>query len=208
MTDRTITPTPTEAEKFTALAVGESMWIVRAGTFRPSTRPGGMEGIYDPPVEFVQACAPCETCEGSRLDDAWCGTVCRDMGCTERECPPRCSECKLAVHPPCRRCGGGGQDTTRIIPTQCFVCSGTGRGYPLGYAYAVGEPLPMVGYLPTPPHRDCVEVGNDGMIVWRREPGAYGGQAWRATHHPADALARYGPPETLPGQWAIEVRKA
>jgi len=66
----------------------------------------------------------------------------------------------------------------------------------------------MVGYLPTPPHRDCVEVGNDGMIVWRREPGAYGGQAWRARHHPAAALGHYGPPESLVGQWAIEVRKA
>jgi len=58
VTDRTITLGTTEAEKFAALAVGESMWIVREGVRQYV----GLKPMpASPPVEFVQACAPCET---------------------------------------------------------------------------------------------------------------------------------------------------
>lgn len=102
MTDRTITLTPTEAEKFKALAVGESMWIVREGydTQRPPARK-----VNHPPVEFVQACAPCETCGGTHRDGhIHQGRVCRKTQCFGADGRNPCPDCRIELVGPCTAC--------------------------------------------------------------------------------------------------------
>ena len=192
--NRQLSLTPTEAEKFKALAVGESMRIVREGVSDDPIHPEGIwscEGcgrtypeyingcVNDhgsprgvrlaipegpmPPVEFVQACAPCETCGDHR--SLWhIGTKKNGRPSEWRPCP----DCRIELMGPMDvlRCGRErrherhGSHTWNV---QCqddsphredVFCPGyaaeIGLVVPptvtLGYAYAVGEPLPIVAF--------------------------------------------------------------
>jgi len=217
MTDRTITLGTTEAEKFAALAVGESMWIAREGDGCTCSSDGGTwaggggfplscpichDADSVPPVEFVQACAPCER-------NAW--------GLDHGPLFP-CVVCRIELVGPCPNCNGDGwwvdadPDPRTGEPGEpyqvfCQQCGEEGDGagiVTLGHAYAVGEPLPI-----------CAELSG---VALPRSPFIFisGGRAFLVPasgdrsdiDDNTDALAHYGPPESLDGQWAIEVRKA
>ncbi len=204
--NRQLSLTPTEAEKFTALAVGGSMWIMRAGTFRPSTRPGGMGGIYEPPVEFAQACAPCETCGGSHCvvpPDCDCDRVTSLNFALCNHPPADCTICHIQLAWPCPRCEGTGNELLTMY-RRCSDCHGMMTAT-LGYAYAVGEPLPIIdGDIAhdSYPEGDLLFVATfqDGSVhVVQDSDYLNESTTDRFTHYD---LA------TLPGQWAIEVRKA
>ncbi len=160
--NRQLSLTPTEAGKFAALAVGESMWNVREGadcTLGDHCYAAHDDNAQHPPVEFVQACAPCEVCKGTRqVKGMW------------HESPAEplfpCPDCRIELLGP----NPTATSWTAVCPTWGHLGTVT-----LGYAYATGEPL-------------LLTAENIGHHYYR--------------------LAHYGPPESLPGQWAIEVRKA
>lgn len=207
MTDRTITLTPAEAEKFTALAVGESMWIVRTAV-HPDRRSANIGDAFDevlqrrlngPPVELVQACAPCETCGGSRCavpPDCDCDRVTSLNYALCTHLPADCPDCRIELVGPC----------PEPIHLDHTGCTGT---VTLGYAYAIGQPLPIIrGWA-----RPDGDSSGDVLSFW---PGHYGPacvmqRAWNATAiqtQYADrtaALAHYGDPSALVGRWALEL---
>ena len=208
MTDRTITLTPTEAEKFAALAVGESMWIVRAGGDCPRCWHGANAPHADacsrgalPPVEFVQACAPCDACDDLR-EVNWCAThdYCVD-DCWASRVP--CPDCRIELVGPCPNCNGDGwwvdadPDPRTGEPGEpyqvfCQQCGEEGDGagtVTLGYAYAVGRPALVDIVLEVRGVAFADEDDDTEVVV------------------PLNRLAHYDL-ATLPGQWAIEVRKA
>ena len=166
-----------------------TLWLVREGW------PEGYESVVSPvpPVEFVQACAPCEN------EDITC-----HCGC-EGPCP----DCRIELVGLCPRCDGRGEVKFDNWGDQCPRCSSHGTVI-LGYAYPVGSPLPIIrGWS-----RSDGDSSGDVLSVWK---GHYGPdvvmqRAWNATAiqtQYADrtaALAHYGPPESLVGKWAIELR--
>ena len=185
MTDRTITLTPTEAEKFTALAVGESMWITRAGREGYRTPDSFPEPL--PPVELMQACAPCERADSDEPD-------------LHRLFMPGgdCAACRVELVGPCptcevrhRWCGLDGKPK----------CDAFGMAT-LGCAYAVGQPLPIVlfgsGHGTVGKY---VVVVNQRIFVITNE--TFPVDSDEVTAH----FAHYDL-ATLPGQYAIEVHKA
>ena len=147
-------------------------------------------GVSIVPPTFARACAPCETCRGRQYATEVFTASDGRPAVRVFNCP----DCRIKLVGPCPACGGKGgfHNCTNGTVT-------------LGYAYAVGQPLPIIASLPTPPAEPCVEADDEGFVVWRRERGPYGGTAWRATHTPLAALAHYGSPESLVGKWAIEL---
>lgn len=182
--------TPTEAEKFKALAVGESMWIVRAGE-----QDDPMLDAHYPPAEFVQACAPCETCVGPERK-----IYANGVGVS-------CPACRIKLVGKCRRCRGAGflvnDDGYRTLCS----CGGGRCIVNLGWVYVVGQPLPILGcdnIAPDDTHSgDCLFTATLQGRVRVVQNSDY-----RNYESLTAALAHYGPPESLLGQWAIEVRKA
>lgn len=113
--------------------------LVRAGDWPkacPLADPTDCNGEHcdcplSPPAEFVQACAPCETCRGTRVV-----LVERDNGGIPAPCP----DCRIELVGPCPKCEGVGS---------CRLC-GRSAGWPaarftLGYGYAVGPPVATDG---------------------------------------------------------------
>lgn len=136
MTDRTITLTPADAVRFTALPASGSMWIVREG------KPCSCCDEVPPPDEFVQACAPCDYCLGDRWVDCTPGA-----GQKHDDVMP-CPDCRLELVGPCPNCPTVGK---------CAVCGSesiyTNGTVTLGYAYAVGQPSTIAdGRLLMAPH--------------------------------------------------------
>ena len=200
MNPRTLTIT---AAEWASVRDG-SLWLVQEADV-------GQGGLLYPPVEFVEACAPCETCGDERA------VFCPDCGERgPRECvgdgKPHvdCPDCRIELvrpcpdplHDPTRPDGGWGI----CAPGACD--NGT---ITLGYAYAVGQPLPIIRGWSRPDGNSSGDV----LSVWK---GHYGPdlvmqRAWNATAiqtQYADrtaALAHYGPPESLVGKWAMELRR-
>lgn len=191
--------TPTEAEKFKALPAGESMWIVREGMCSLCIEGGNDHESYGvgpcapnvESLEFWRACAPCETCEDHR--SLWhIGTMKNGRPSEWRPCP----DCRIELVGPC----------PEPIHLDNTGCTGT---VTLGYAHAVGQPLPIIrGWA-----RPDGDSSGDVLSFW---PGHYGPacvmqRAWNATAiqtQYADrttALAHYGDPSTLVGRWALEL---
>jgi len=230
MTDRTITLTPTEAEKFTSLAVGESMRIVREGadcTLGDHCYAAHDDNAQHPPVEFVQACAPCETCGGTHRDGhIHQGRVCRKTQCFGADGRNPCPDCRIELVGPCTACesraaalhnayevaaerhGWATQERSRkpwgevpeanraTMIDALRVTLGCDSPAPckygtvtLGYAYAVGRPALVDMVLEVRGVAFADEDDDTEVVV------------------PLNRLAHYDL-ATLPGQWAIEVRKA
>jgi len=131
------------------------------------------------------ACAPLtETCRGR----------CEFHGrCQD---PISCDRCRIKLVGPCPRCEGTGNELLTMY-RRCSDCHGM-MTVTLGYAYATGEPLPIVGER-NDGQRPRIEVTDQRLVL-----------LFSQDHNPNFTLrlAHYGPPESLPGQWAIEVRKA
>jgi len=151
-----------------------TLWIVREAGWPkacPLADPTACNGEHcdcplGPPVEFVQACAPCETCHDE-------GVVFN--GVDYHPCP----DCRIELVGPCEI------DGCRWSPHRT-----------LGYAYAIGQPLPIVN--DTLGTGDCMIVDPDGDM-WVLIDGVYDEPI-------TAALAHYGPPETLVGRWAMQLR--
>jgi hypothetical protein len=198
MTRQTITITADE--KARAQPDG-TLWLVREGErvrveCYCNPKPPTLEGQHSPhcnirrqltpPAVFVQACAPCGTCGGSRCvvpPDCDCDRVTSLNYALCTHPPADCTDCRIELVGPCEI------DGCRWSPHRT-----------LGHAYAVGQPLPIIDGTIThatyPP--DCLFTSEDGTEII----------------HDADmddesitaALAHYGPPETLVGRWAIQLR--
>ena len=197
---RTLTITATEVPAVqTALATDGTLWLVAPAMKRLDATSGKFEWL--PPVEFVQACAPCETCKDER------GQVTR----WTQEWRP-CPDCRIELVSPCLLCGGSGRTLggplgEDVGDCRCAMTEGL---IVFGHAYAVGSPLPIIrGWA-----RPDGDSSGDVLSVWK---GHYGPdlvmqRAWNATAiqtQYADrtaALAHYGPSESLVGKWAIELR--
>lgn len=211
-----------------------------------------------PPAEFVQACAPCETCGNARRR-----TV-RDLSGVETFGVP-CPDCRIELVGPCPTCNGGGMiahcgrtdngsDGPCVLAPHAenFPCYGDGDvasdGSPvswcscgrcscgslqawteqgpcqycheqptpgtvtLGHAYAVGQPLPIVQvpFLNVRQTPYDFAHGHTGPLLEVTQNGRV--LLW--THHDCGFrdvtanLAYYGPPESLVGKWAVELRRA
>lgn len=205
MTERTITLT---AAEWGSVQPDGSLWLAWEGDdgccdgASPICPPCQAEPT--PPAVFVRACAPCNLCGGGRhfgvCHDCWAwstGPWCPNCGgdCGDEPCPA----CRIELVGPCGVCDGDGyfdgwdystpddQRTPENIETvDCADCDGTGT-VTLGHACAIGQPLPIV--------RDAT---NGTVLYWPAGNST-------ATDLTA-ALAHYGPPETLVGRWAIQLR--
>ena len=161
-----------------------------------------------PPAVFVQACAPCETCHNrcsvrrySPPDGGGYGVA----DCTEDPCP----DCRieLVLDGPCPTCNGAGYEENPagghlIEYLACHDCLGE-QTITLGSAYAIGQPLPIASFAAwfRGQTRKAEPVGvylKSGHLYVRDGKGS-------ATNITA-AFAHYGPPETLFGRWAIQLR--
>lgn len=94
MTDRRITLTAAEtAHVRSVLDAGDAdLWLVRDGA--------DIDGNPHPPVEFVQACAPCGTCGGSRCavpPDCDCDVVSSLNFALCPHAPDDCPDCRIEL---------------------------------------------------------------------------------------------------------------
>lgn len=161
------------------------LWLVRGGDDCECSSDGGTwaggggfvllpcpvchDADSAPPAEFVQACAPCETCHEGRL---WVQTAPDDMLDTGA-----CPDCRIKLLGP------------------CYQGDPNGLHF-LGYAYPVGEPLPIYGDgnpLRREPH---LYVSKNGVVWFASEAGSVEATA---------RLAHCGPPESLVGKWALQL---
>lgn len=149
MTDRTITLTPTEAEKFKALAVGESMWLVREGVH---WEPRVHYPTPRPPAEFVQACAPCGSDYHAFPEGTYPGEYCH--------------LCRIELVAICDTCDGQSGSMYGGSWGGCEPCNASGISR-LGWGYAVGQPLPIVPF--STDHDDmphiCVDERPDSWLL-------------------------------------------
>ena len=195
-----------------------TLWLVRPKRGEEWTMGPDPQKVADlPPVEFVQVCAPCETCgdqriatsggpgyfKGGRLHHRAGGQTIMEI---------RCPDCRIELVGPCPDCGGDGWTAEHDsscdgyercyalgcpVQVQCASCQFTGIAT-LGHAYAVGKPLPIAWGV-------C-DLSVPFVGVWRPpypptvlflDPDEDG--------TPID-LAHAGPVEWLVGKWAIELR--
>lgn len=148
-----------------------------------------------PPADLLAAAAPCETCGGSRR--LWhIGTVA--TGPSEwRGCP----DCRITLVGECPTCAdraewcryGDG------LPDDNPACSN--GNITLGYAYPVGEALPIYGPTTATDPYPRIQVYNDGVIGIAVTPGEM------CQWPPDDTFAHYGDPAGLVGKWALELRE-
>jgi len=146
-----------------------------------------------PPAEFVQACAPCETCGDVRRR-----TV-KDMSGIETFGVP-CLNCRIELVSQCSWCYEYGlvADEFRHWGPRAH------NRRTLGYAYAVGSPLVIIAQpsADTWPATECIVVMGQRI------------EHWKPTHNPSgaivtfditDHLAHYGDPKLLVGKWLIKL---
>lgn len=202
-----------------------TLWLVREGGWPkacPLADPTDCNGEHcdcplSPPVEFVQASAPCDVCDNTRL------VIYRNGDHTETYLGPTpCPDCRIELVGGCPNLGGSHPVRSLGWEAHCGPVAAWGNCHlcnsgtvTLGHAYPVGQPLPII---PTPsyinPRYDITAeqwaeyaklpmtyicVGNDGK-AWLVENGRSptGCQAMPLTA----ALAHYGPPARLVGKWA------
>ena len=190
-----------------------TLWIVREAVTHEalSVIYGATQFDGLPPAEFVHACAPCETCGGSRCvvpPNCDCDKVTSLNYALCNHPPADCPSCRIELVGPCphdcARFGGkvpGHVRGSNWAWVPCW-CNGTGT-VTLGHAYAVGQPLPIVRNS-----NDWEWGATDHIDVmppyaYRRTPTE--GFSEDTTSMTTD-LAHYGPPETLVGKWALRVQ--
>lgn len=206
-------PLPITAAEWASVQDG-TLWLVREGGWPkacPLADPTDCNGEHcdcplSPPVEFVQAAAPCVSCEGSRCDLDMChncgneyeepcarhqdhGSAICDQGC--------CPDCRIELVGECPRCEGTGNELLGLY-RRCTGCGGTGT-VTLGHAYAVGQPLPI--YDPDDNRgldAPCLMASTQGVVVFAATRSLVGTII-------TDRLAHAGPPETLVGKWAMRI---
>ena len=186
-----------------------TLWLVRPKRGEEWTMGPDPQKVADlPPVEFVQVCAPCETCgdqriatsggpgyfKGGRLHHRAGGQTIMEI---------RCPDCRIELvgpcpheewlgepHQMCHRCG-------QFTDDWGWAGGVNQRIVTIGHAYAVGKPLPIawgvcdlsvpfvgVWRPPYPPTVLFLDPDEDGT--------------------PID-LAHAGPVEWLVGKWAIRL---
>lgn len=158
------------------------------------TRPDLRWPESSPPAEFTQACAPCE-CDGSRIDPL------------HRAVPDRqhlrraCTDCRIELVGPCFDCADD-PDYSGEFALICTNCLGDFSVH-VGWADAVGQPLPI--YHESNEDYDeldpCLLVTVSGRIFYWNPPAGDSSDV-------SAALAHYGPPESLVGRYALELRQA
>ena len=182
---RTLTITAAEW----ASARDGALWLVREGLWDAPPDTDVLAGQSPfrpiPPVEFVQACAPCETCGNARRR-----TV-RDLSGVETFGVP-CPDCRIELE----------------------ITDGFAFPVVVGHAYAVGQPLPIHQNGWTGGDHLAVKLmqphmgggGHYSMAVYRRNTVGglsmtpeFGQKAQRS-------LAHAGPPESLIDKWAQQLR--
>ena len=169
-----------------------TLWIVREAGWPkacPLADPTACNGEHcdcplGPPVEFVQACAPCARCKDTRVIHA-------------ETFPTPCPYCRVELVGPCPTCKGMGAAKFR----NCTICDARGT-VTLGYAYAIGQPLP-IQHGDTPFNPDPAEAIHVARVNGRWKVGYRKGTT---IYTITDRLAHYGLPETLVGRWAIQLR--
>ena len=193
---RTLQLTATEVAAWAKVPEGGTFWLVGDGVRQYV----GLKPMPSrPPAEFVQACAPCPGVPPE--DPTACG------GAASFGLNDECVHCRIELVGSCPLCGGTGKWVD--CDFACNDCEGTAT-MPLGWAYAVGQPLPIIRGWSRPDGNSSGDV----LSVWK---GHYGPdlvmqRAWNATAiqtQYADrtaALAHYGPPESLVGKWALQVQ--
>lgn len=189
--------------------VGEGVWPKMC----PHADPEGCNGEHcdcplSPPAEFVQASAPCESCEDSRCNLDMChdcgneyeepcarhrdhGSAICDGGC--------CTDCRIELVGPCLLCGGSGRTLggplgEDVGDCRCAMTEGL---IVFGHAYAVGSPLPI--YDPDDNRgldAPCLMASTQGVVVFAATSTLVGTII-------TDRLAHAGPPEWLVGKWAM-----
>lgn len=212
----------TEGDPATFSATGgrmvRTLWLVARGNEHWLMAPDEPKLISaTPPVEFVQACAPCETCGDQRIATSggpgyFKGGRLHHLAGGQTVMEIRCPDCCIELVSPCLLCGGSGRTLggplgEDVGDCRCAMTEGL---IVFGHAYAVGSPLPIIrGWA-----RPDGDSSGDVLSVWK---GHYGPdvvmqRAWNATAiqtQYADrtaALAHAGPVEWLVGKWAIELR--
>lgn len=144
---RTLLVTPAEVAAGWIVRPGDLCHSVRCAWSGPPPWPDDCrcKGQMQPPADLVAAAAPCETCVGSRL---WWDQNVRPTG-ANRPCP----DCRIALLGEC------------LDPECDNSCGGT---VTLGYAYPVGDVLPIVGDGEIAGDFDYIEVVDGGEVyVWR-----------------------------------------
>lgn len=172
-----------------------TLWLAREGV---SDIPLPYLPYHNPPAEFVQACAPCETCGDQRIAVSggpgyFKGGKLRHRAGGQTVMEIHCPACRIELVGPCEI------DGCRWSPHRT-----------LGYAYAVGQPLPIVQvpFLSVRQTPFDFAHGHTGPLIEVTQNGRV--LLW--THHDGGfrditaAFAHYGPPETLVGRWAIQLR--
>jgi hypothetical protein len=209
-----------------ASAKDGTLWLVGQGGEHWAMRPDAPVLLgHLPPAEFVQACAPCETCEGHR--SLWhIGTVKNGRPSEWRPCPDCCIElvgsCPTCdgdtndeFHPCAKSQRDGQHCNCSMEQDHCHWCGlewlGDGeidcppckntKTVTLGYAYAVGQPLPIVAFGDW--LRDETVTAN-GVVV--ADGNAYVRGSGFPVPNITDRLAHYGPPESLVGMWALQLQ--
>lgn len=210
----TITVSAVEAQAFAQVPPGESFWLVREGYYCMVHRRPFLEysdspcQCVIPPAEFVQACAPCEGCEGRQIASAptkcvTCrctnGTWSDDQTWTCRRCGDEWLEATFDIGP-CPDCR---VDLVHTVaePTGPHTPWSTRGTLTIGHAYAMGKPAPIVhivqALMNRAPSWPNVQINGHDIATLVSETDATDLRA---------ALAHYGDLASLVGQWALELR--
>lgn len=205
---RTLTITAAEWASIT----DGTLWLVRDGfmTWEP---PAASQ--HHPPVEFAEACAPCDRCEeGCDI------TMCLDCGedytepCAHHlaaghhvstdpygdmvDCHACCRSCRIELVVPCPQVKGCPAGMAPLSCGQCHQIVQVGGTVTLGHAYAVGPPLPI--YTPA-----SHPIGTVDHLCFDRTLVVVVNVHEGVETDITDRLAHYGPPELLVGKWALQL---
>lgn len=155
--------------------------------------------VMPSPADLVDAAAPCETCGGRR----WHPSTSPD------EPGAACTHCRITLLGECPTCGGIGGYAVMVDGEECRhgacrTCGGD-RENPrklvtLGYAYAVSEVLPVLsdrGWF-------AVDLADNVIVVMDRRAFRVPTLA-ESSEEITDALAPYGDPAALVGQYALRL---
>ena len=188
---RTLQLTPAEVAAWADVPEGGTFWLVGDGVRQYV----GLKPMPSrPPAEFVQACAPCPGVPPE--DPTACG------GAASFGLNDECVHCRIELVGSCPLCGGTGKWVD--CDFACNDCEGTAT-MPLGWAYAVGQPLPIRWYGGDPDS----EPVDDAILVRLHTDGYYYADLWAPDGYVATItadLAHCGPPESLVGKWALQVQ--
>lgn len=146
-----------------------------------------------PPAEFMQACAPCETCHDPIAHMLM-------VGITGRYDP--CPDCRIELVGPCLVCKGAGflvnDDGYRTLCS----CGGGRCISTIGHAYAAGKPMPIIHQ-----RRFAGEHGPaDFVMVWdsgKAQLWSAGDDEWLPRVDVTVAMAHYGDLAELDGKWLM-----